>query len=205
MKWKGFVLKKQREEKTGKQFRDWFRWWHILVLTGAFLLLAYLGVSIYYMNHFYKDTVINHVDCSNLTPEEADAKIKEVAKTYVLTLEEREDLTEQIKGSDFDMVYVLEGDLDDVKKNQNGFLWPYCIFADSEEEVPSSIEFNARKFDEVLDGLTGMQKDYMKKPVNAKISPYLPEKKLMKSFRRMRVRLFWKSGLPNSAKRLFSI
>ncbi len=177
MKRKGLSSENQKESKTRKKFRDWFRWRYIAVLTGALLLLTYLGVSVYYMNHFYKGTIINHVNCSNMTPEEADAKIKEVAKTYVLTLEERNDLTEQIKGSDFDMVYVLNGDLRDVKGNQNGFLWPYCIFADSEETVPSSIEFDAGKFDDVLNGLTGMQKDYMKKPVNAKISVYLPERK----------------------------
>jgi hypothetical protein len=112
-----------------------------------------------------------------MTVEQADAEIKKEAKNYVLTLEERGDLTEKIKGSDFELVYVLEGSLEDIIKEQNAFLWVYGLFADSEKELPSSVQYNAEKFDNLLNSLSGMQKENMKKPVNAKISSYLETEK----------------------------
>ena len=65
---------------------------------GLFILLimAYLFVSFYYNTHFYMDTIINGVDVSNMTLEEAEAVIQEEFRTYSLRFEGRNNLTAQI-------------------------------------------------------------------------------------------------------------
>lgn len=168
-------LGNEKSAKDKAVRNGWFKWWYVAILVAAVLFLIYLGVTIFYMSHFYRDTKINNVNCSNMTLAKAEEAIKAESKKYVLTLQERNKKTEQIKGSDFDLNYVLEGSLQDAKNNQNAFLWPICLFTDSEETLASSIQYNGKKFDEQIDNLSCLAKENTKYPKNAKISEYSEE------------------------------
>ncbi|HQE65520.1 MAG TPA: hypothetical protein PLE05_01680, partial [Bacillota bacterium] len=69
-------------------------------IVTASILLIYLTVSLYFMNHFFFNTVINGADVSLKAHNEADDVIIRYVKDYKLQLIERNGKTEEIAGQD---------------------------------------------------------------------------------------------------------
>ena len=61
--------------------------WYLWVLAG--ILLIYLAVSVYFMEHFFMGTVINGESAEFLTVKQVNSLILEQAESYSLTLKER--------------------------------------------------------------------------------------------------------------------
>lgn len=136
------------------------------------LLILYFLLSIYYNRHFYINTVINGVKASNMTVEEVKTAINENAKSYVLTLEERDNKTERIYGDGIDLHGVFDDKLAEYLEEQNGFAWPLYIIKSSELEIPPMLEFDEDLFKERVSKLMCLSKENTIKPVSAHISKY---------------------------------
>ena len=114
--------KKRRGSKKVKQLQM-----RAGVITGAAVVLIYIVGAFYYNWHFYQGTTINGVKSSNMTVEKAENVISKEVREYSLTIKERNDVTEQIKGSDIGLKIYFDGGLDSLKKRQSGLLWPISL------------------------------------------------------------------------------
>lgn len=145
-----------------------------LGLTGLFLvlLLTYLILSFYYNNHFYHKKIINGVSVSNMTVGQAEKAINEEVGSYILTLNERNDLNDVIFGNNINLHAVFDGSLSSALEEQNGFKWPLYFVRTDKIEVNALIKYDDSLLQKEYDGLKCFNDDNIIKPKNAHISEY---------------------------------
>lgn len=136
------------------------------------LLVEYIFVGIYYKNHFYTNTYINGVDCSNLTATEAADRLKQEASSYVLTIKGQDGYTQQITGESIGLSCKCDQDIKQLLKEQGGFLWLVKAFRTHKLEKASAILFDADKLQQKVDALSFFDAKNRVSPKNAYISSY---------------------------------
>ncbi len=96
----------------------WFVW-------SLFAVLAiYTGISVYFMEHFFPGTSINNTNAEYLTVKQVNALLMSQAQAYKLTLLGREGETEELAPADLGVTYYETDAAGQLKRLQNGFLWP---------------------------------------------------------------------------------
>lgn len=126
------------EIKTGGLKKIW-------IFSGsaaAALLLAYVGVSLFFTSHFSPNTKINGRDFSGRTTADVEAFLKGKVKDYELTVLEKDNKSDSIKGSDISLVYKESDAVEKELKKQNGFLWPAALFSENASEVNIEVSYN---------------------------------------------------------------
>jgi len=136
------------------------------------VLLVYLFLSFYYNNHFYNNTMINGIDTSNMTVNQAEDAINAQVKSYILTLEERSGLSDQIYGENIDLHTTFDGSIKDLLVEQNGFAWTTYLFKSHEFKISTMIEYDKSLLKTYFDRLKCFDKSNVVEPVNAHISEY---------------------------------
>ena len=61
----------------------------VLLAVGAAAVVYIRGVH-YFQNHFFANTVINHIDCTNMTVDEALAELQKGVDTYQMEVYDRD-------------------------------------------------------------------------------------------------------------------
>lgn len=136
------------------------------------LILVYFLATNYYRDHYYKNTTINGIDCSNKTVDEAISLLRYEADNYVLTIEERNDIVEHIVGSDIEFTISFGDVLEDILTKQSPYLWFTGIFKKSEHQFDSMICYNKDKLIEKINELDAFNPTIAEEPKNAYISDY---------------------------------
>ena len=96
-------------------------------ILGA-LAVVYIGISIFFMSHFFVNTEINGHDFSGKSAADVEAYMKEQVKDYQLEILEKDNQSDIIDGDDISLKYEENSDIQDALKKQNGFLWPKAFF-----------------------------------------------------------------------------
>ncbi len=96
--------------------------WCIWILSGA--LVVYTGAAVYFMDHFFFGTYINHVNVEYLTVQEVNDLVLNQAQEYRLVLRGREDKCEELDPKELGVSYYETDAVWQAKRMQNGFLWP---------------------------------------------------------------------------------
>ena len=115
------VAKKKTDKKKG------------LIIAGVtvgVLAAVYVGISVFFMSHFYINTEINGHNFSAKSVKDVEEYMKDQVKGYTLTVLEKEDKSDTIKGEDISLAYVENDDVKNAIKKQNAFLWPSAIFCE---------------------------------------------------------------------------
>lgn len=129
--------------------------------------LVYLGISLFFINHFYYGTKINDVDFSGKTASDVQNYMKQQVSVYKLTLKEREGKTEQINGADVELTYKDGGEIEKALKKQNPFLWISAFFGSKDAEIGIEVEYNHEKLNQVMTTLECMKPENQIQPVAA--------------------------------------
>lgn len=130
--------KKSRKNKSKSSKKVWI----ISGSAAAALLLVYVGISIFFMSHFYPNTKINGQDFSGRTTADVEAFLKDKVKGYELTVLEKDDKTDSIKGSDISLVYKESDAVKKELKKQNGFSWPAAFFSENFSKVNIEVSYD---------------------------------------------------------------
>lgn len=145
--------KKMERKKPGKKF---------FFITGGIiggLLLIYLGISAYFISHFYVNTTINGKDFSGKTTADVSEYIKQQVDGYELTIVEQNNDRNIIKGSEIELEYKENSDLQDALDSQNPLLWPAGFFTRSEASVSVGVDYDETLLDEKLQSIKAVTKD----------------------------------------------
>lgn len=97
----------------------------IIASASAAVVLAavyFVGVW-FYSSHFFFGTEIGSFGCSNLTVEEAKAKLADDIENYGFTFYEKDGKTEVITGKEINLTAAVPENLDELLQQQNPFLW----------------------------------------------------------------------------------
>ncbi|MCD7882090.1 MAG: L,D-transpeptidase/peptidoglycan binding protein [Lachnospiraceae bacterium] len=141
----------------------------IIVLILLFCVIGvYSAISMYYSSHFLKNTSINGADVSGMTASEAEALLAADVEDYRLVITGRDEEQETLYGSEFDYVFVSNGETQTLLDAQNSFAWLPAFFSDGESyTMDTSVTYDTDKLSEAVAALPMMQTDQMEPPQNA--------------------------------------
>jgi lipoprotein-anchoring transpeptidase ErfK/SrfK len=139
-------------------------------IIGVGVLFAlYLGMSIFFMNHFYFGTIINNVNAAGKTVAEVEDKVLSQTNDYTLELEGRGDIKEEIKGSDIGIKFIPDQKIQELKDSQNGFGWIGSIFKKSTSEAEITVDYDEGLLIKSFDNLSYFNNANIVNPENAKL------------------------------------
>jgi len=121
-----------------------------LFCTIAFLVIIYLGISVYYQYHFLPGTMINGHDCGNKTVSGVEEELLDNVRTYHLTIEERLGQIEMIPSADIEMELSIKGDLKSILDSQNAYAW---FKEGGEHNADIHVTYDEDKLDRVISKL----------------------------------------------------
>ncbi len=131
------------------------------------LVVIYLGISFYFINHFYFNTTINNVNVSGQTIQDAASSISEYFNSYELNIEGRNNLADKISGVSIDLNYNDNSELKKVLKSQNSLLWIKGLYKGNEELNVSGVSYNEHKLKSLIDNLEFLKAKNIIEPQNA--------------------------------------
>lgn len=142
----------------------------LLAVLFVALIGVYAGFTYYYSDKFFPGTVINHVDCGELTVQQAEELIRKEVEGYTLEVVFQNEEKQTIQGFDIDYEYVPDGSVQEVKKSQNSFLWIGGILGGGKEyKIDADIKYSTEKLEQVTAQMPQMQEENMIEPADAKV------------------------------------
>lgn len=129
--------------------------WYLWVLAGIFL--AYLAVSVYFMEHFFPGTTVNGENVEFQTVRQVNSMILAQAEGYELTLLERGGTQEILTAQQLGMSFSETENVRNYKRVQNGFLWPRMFWQQDSYQIGADTTFDEDTFQETLENLSCVQ------------------------------------------------
>ena len=157
----------EKNSKKGKSKKTMKTILGVLIGCAALLVIAY-GIGVfYYSGHFLSGTEINGVDCSGKTVAEAEESIESQIASYQLVLKEREDKSETISASQINMEYISDGGVQELKNQQNPFLWFLSFVRHQEYTMSATISYDENALDTAINALDAFQEANVVQPTDA--------------------------------------
>ena len=99
----------------------------ILAGIGIGALGIYIAVAVYFGFHFYEDTKIYGIDCSQKTADAVKAEVAERLGGYRLEIRERGGQSEYLTAEQIGLQFADDSSINQMLKAQKSFLWPVMI------------------------------------------------------------------------------
>ena len=146
-----------------------------LVVLTSFLIslgLVYLGISVYFLNHFCFNTMLNGKPVAGASELKVRELWEEDVAGYSLDIIGRDGTRETIKGSDISLSLQWDDSVSKLIKTQNGFLWITKLFRPDELTCETIVSYNEGQLDEKIKNLSCMEESKQIMPKDAKVSEY---------------------------------
>ena len=121
-------------------------------IVGA-LLVIYLGAAVFFMSHFLVNTTVNGKDFSGKTAADVEDYLKEQVEEYELTIQEENNVSDVISGTDISLTYKENSQVEDALDAQNQLLWIVSLFAKSSADVTIEVEYDEAALQERIENL----------------------------------------------------
>ncbi|MDD6667905.1 MAG: peptidoglycan binding domain-containing protein [Lachnospiraceae bacterium] len=143
-----------------------------LIIVGiviAAILAVYLGISLYYENHFFYKSTVNGISSSNATPEEVMKKVAKKTDGFSLEVKERSG-TEVIKPDEVGLkTEDNKKGFEKLLKKQNGFAWIGSLRKTTAYESKVLITYDADKLNSRLQTLKDVSNPNITESQDAKL------------------------------------
>lgn len=143
--------------KRTKKKANWKRIGIVLGIVFGILAAIYIGISVFFMSHFYINTEINGQKFSGKSASDVKTYMKEQVKDYELTILEKDNKEDTIVGSDISLEYKENDDIKNALKKQNAFLWPMAFFVKSSTEVTIDVSYDETALNEKISNLQAVK------------------------------------------------
>jgi len=148
--------------------------WISLACVVGVLLVAYFGLAIFFMSHFSFNTDINGINGAFMTVDQVNNALYDQVDSYRLEIDARNNNVAYIKGSDVDLSYVDDGQVQELLDAQNVFQWPLYLFVPSASaHAHANVELSEDKLNAAISGIPFMDPAQMKAPQDAYLE-YVP-------------------------------
>lgn len=149
------AAKKENEDKKSLGKKPW-------IIAGSIvggLLVIYLGISAFFIGHFFVNTTINGKDFSGKSAADVEEYLKEQVKDYELELIELNNETDVIKGSDISLVYKEDSSVEDALKKQNPVLWVTSLFSKSSQNINIQVDYDESELEEKIQSVKAVTQE----------------------------------------------
>ena len=130
-----------------------------IIIFIASALAIYLFISLYFVNHYFFNTIINGVNISLKSHDDANDIIKDYIKNYKLQLIERDGKKEEILGQDIEMYFNKESDISKIDKIQNPCKWITSLLKMSNYYEASLFSYNKDILENKISKLNCLNED----------------------------------------------
>lgn len=134
--------------------------------------IVYGAMGLKYKKVYYPNTIVNGIDVSGRTPEQAEEMIAAGIKGYMLTLDTRTG-EETIAGSDIDLHPEYDGTLEYILSSQRPLLWGQSLMKEVSYTIATMTAYDQQKLQEAVHGLSCMDPERMEAPEDAVLSDYI--------------------------------
>lgn len=138
----------KKKNKKGKKVL-----WITLGSIAGVIAIVYLGISFFFMSHYYINTEINGHDFSMKTATDVEKYMKDQVKNYSLTVLEMEQAVDIIDGDAIDLEYKASDEAEAAIKDQNAFLWPAGIFSKKSCHIKLEVSYDESKLQQEIQNL----------------------------------------------------
>ena len=125
----------------------------------ATIVVAYVGVAMYFSEKFLPGTTVNGIACAGKTLEQVETMMQKEVEEYILTLEEAGNVTEQIQGTDIAVKYNGADTIQEALENQNSFAWIAALFHESKVEAAIDFVYDEEKLAEIIGNLSCLKEE----------------------------------------------
>lgn len=133
----------------------------IAAITSGVVLVAfaavYIGISTYFMSHFYNNTEINGQDFSRKTVEDVQQYLQEQVQGYTLTILEKDNQRDTITGEEISLKYEENDDIEKVLQDQNAFMWPRSFFVKNSSSATVEVSYDRDALENRIKGLQALK------------------------------------------------
>lgn len=133
----------------------------------AALIVLYIGLSNFFMSHFYFTTTVNGVAIGGSSVEDAKSKIEKEVSTYELAITTRDGSVEKLTGTEIEMGIAWNQELEYYLEQQNGFDWVFKLFVPDNYVKTLGISFDEKELSKQIKDFFCMQPQMQVKPQNA--------------------------------------
>ena len=144
----------KEKNKKGKKLL-----WITLGSIAGVIAIVYLGISIFFMSHYYINTEINGHDFSMKTAADVEKYMKDQVKNYSLTVLEMEQAVDIIEGDTIDLEYKASDEAEAAIKDQNAFLWPTGIFSKKSCQIELEVSYDESKLQQEIQNLQTVMRE----------------------------------------------
>jgi hypothetical protein len=137
-----------------------------VIILIASIVLVYLFISLYFINHCFFNTVINGVDVSLKAHDDVEDMIRGHIKDYKLQLLERHAEIEEIIGQDIGLQYSKEKNTSQIFQMQYSLKWPSSLFRKQKYYVHDLFVYSKKNLENIINGLNCLNKGIIE-PQNA--------------------------------------
>ncbi len=128
------------------------------------ILIGYIIIRYKYENVFCNNTIINGIDCSSMTVEEANEVIQQKEDKYVLEIVFKDNEVEKISGEEIKLtIKNLDQELHSIKERQRR-----RIFLTGGTHNLDNFSYDTSKLKKLLSSKKELKKDYMKEKTKIK-------------------------------------
>lgn len=157
-----------------------------IILAVVVLVLAYVGVGVYYQTHFFPNTYINEIDCSQLKVQEVVIGLENQAQSYQLQVRgrnpknaEENQVIGTLNAQDIQLSLIdTEEDVQYVLDQQEPFLWIIHLGKQtSYHDLVQGVAFDEELLETIVSDWDALQNRKTIAPENAYIGEYSEETK----------------------------
>ncbi|MBB2184457.1 peptidoglycan binding domain-containing protein [Lachnospiraceae bacterium MD1] len=133
---------------------------HIIIVLAVFIVL-YLLVALYFSKHYFFNTIINGVDVSLRSYEDAAELFREYVRNYELNIIERNGSIEKISGNELEMLYQGPRVMEVVYHRQNPLKWGISLFRIQNIFMDDLYRYSRQKLNQRISELHCMKRHYI--------------------------------------------
>lgn len=137
-----------------------------IIALFSILLIIYLGLTMYFMKHFYFGSTVSCINVSGKTVEEVDQEMPGKFADYTLELKERGNNEEQIKGIDINLKYNSNGKVQELKDKQNPFNWLSSLLYTNDLKIDNLVTYDDGLLKSCINNLSCVNSDDVNEPQN---------------------------------------
>lgn len=137
-----------------------------IIISICTLLVIYLGMVIYFMNHFYFGSEINSINVSGKAVEAVNKQMATELQTYNLNIKERDGKNEQIRADEIGLQYNSEGQFKKLKDTQNPYKWISSFFNTEAYKMLEGVKYDKELLRKRVDSLSCFNSSNIIEPKN---------------------------------------
>lgn len=134
---------------------------------GGVMLIVYIAVAVYFSSHFYEDTEIYGIDCSQKSVEEVKKLVADKLDEYRLEVKERGGASEYLSADQIDLKFVDNSSIDRMARAQRSYIWPIMLMMERDDMAGVAFSYDQKKALTAFKDLECMNPIYTKTPTDA--------------------------------------